>query len=211
MMKTTRLSFCFVASRDWENPECAGGDLYLSNLARSLAGRGHRVTYISERFPGAALHERVDDVDIRRVEKGLGYSLRQLREVFRVRNKVDLIIEEMFGGKKLPALSLALTRKRLAVAWYQRHDKIFEEQYPQPIASMLRRLERILVRIYSKVPVITLSTKSSIELAEIGMNPSKIFIVPSAAVLEAVPSRVPFQKREDHLVFIGKIRKYKRI
>ncbi len=210
-METSRFSFCFVASRDWENPECAGGDLYLSNVARSLASRGNRVIYISERFPGAPFHERLDDVEIRRVERGLGYALRQLREVFRIRNKVDLIIEEMFGGKKLPALSLALTRKRLAIAWYQKHDKIFDEQYPQPIASMLRRMERILVRIYSKVPVITLSTKSSIELAEMGVNPSKIHIVPSAAVLETVPSRVPFQKREDHLVFIGKIRKYKRI
>jgi len=76
---------------------------------------------------------------------------------------------------------------------------------------MLRRLERILVRIYSKVPVVTLSTKSSIELAEIGMNPSKIYIVPSQQSWKLSPQESRSRRERTTWSLSEKIRKYKRI
>lgn len=207
------MRFCFLASRDWVHPEAAGGDYYLSNLARGLASRGHRVVYLASSFDGHSSVVKIDGVEVRRMRPGPFYAIRLFQEYLRVRNSVDVIVEEIFGGKKTPALARFYAGRRLVAVWYQRHDKIFAEQYPWGIARMLSLGETLLAKFYREYPVVTLSNKSALEISEIGIDPANIGIVPSAALME-FPKREdlpPFDEREDTMIFIGKIRKYKRV
>lgn len=207
------MRFCFLASRDWAHPEAAGGDFYLGNIARGLVKRGHRVVYIAASLDGYSTRENLDGVEIRRVTPGLLYPIRLFYHFLRIKNSVDVTVEEILGGKKLPTLAFLYSRRRLVAMWYQCHDKIFAEQYPKGLAILLSLGERVLARLYRKYPVATLSQKSALELARIGLNSLRIGIVPSAALIESQLERepLPFESREDTMVFIGKIRKYKRI
>jgi len=207
------LRFCFLASRDWAHPEAAGGDFYLSNLARGLAKRGHKVVYFAASPDGNSTHENLDGVEIRRVRPGLLYPIRLFRQFLRIRNSVDVTVEEIFGGKKVPTLAFLYSRRRLVAMWYQCHDRIFAEQYPKGLAILLSLAERLLAKLYRKYPVATLSQKSAKELAKIGLDALRIGIVPSAALIESQQAQEPrpFESRENTMVFIGKIRKYKRV
>ena len=207
------MRFCFLASRDWAHPEAAGGDFYLSNLARGLAKRGHKVVYFAASPDGNSTHENLDGVEIRRVRPGLLYSIRLFRQFLRIRNSVDVTVEEILGGKKVPTLAFLYSRRRLVAMWYQCHDRIFAEQYPKGLAILLSLAERVLARLYRKYPVATLSQKSATELAKIGLDALRIGIVPSAALIDSQQAQepLPFESREDTMVFIGKIRKFKRV
>lgn len=207
------MRFCFLASRDWAHPEAAGGDFYLSNLARSLAKRGHKVTYLASSFGRNSGKQLVDGVEICRIRPGTLYPVRLFRHYLRIRGSVDVVVEEIFGGKKSPTLARLYSGNRLVAAWYQRHERIFAEQYPRGIAKALSIAEKLLATIYRGYPVMTLSDKSARELSQMGISPARIGIVPSAALMD-FPTREeipPFEKREDSMIFIGKIRKYKRI
>ncbi len=207
------MRFCFLASRDWLHPEAAGGDHYLGNLARQLVRRGHKVVFLASAYDGKSGWQRLEGVDVLRLEPGPFYPARLFVAFLRIREEIDVLVEEIFGGKKFPTLALLYPSRRLVAVWYQRHARIFSEQYPRLLAKGLSLVERFMARLYRGVPVVTLSTKSAFELSELGLDPSKIGIVPSAALM-ALPNmdELPgFDDREDALVFIGKIRKYKRI
>lgn len=207
------MRFCFITSRDWLHPAAAGGDFYLSNLARGLAKRGHSVVYLTSSFDDASSRQCIDGVEVRRIRPGPLYPVRLFREFIRVKDSVDVVLEEIFGGKRTFTMARIYSRKPLVAVWYQRHDRIFAEQYPGVIAKTLSLTEKLLARIYRGSPVMTLSRKSASELSEMGIDPRKIGIVPSAALIEfpGTEELLPFEKRRDTLVFIGKIRKYKRI
>ncbi len=207
-----RLRFCFVASRDWFHPEAAGGDFYIGRLAQGLAERGHQIVFIASTVPGRPNRERVNNVEIVRLEPGPLYPLRVLFRFLRLRNSTDIMVEEVFGGKKLPPLAFLYAGGRSIAVWYQRHDKIFAEQYSRGIARILSLSEKILAKLYRSKPIVTLSKKSANELTQIGLDPARIGIVPSAALVPPQADEPPpFQDRQDTMIFIGKIRRYKRI
>jgi glycosyltransferase involved in cell wall biosynthesis len=207
------LRFCFLASRDWAHPEAAGGDFYLSNLARSLVNRGHKVIYFSASPGGTPGPQNPEGVEVRRLKPGLFYPIRLVRQLIRVRRSVDITVEEIFGGKRIPTLAYLYSGSRLIAMWYQSHSRIFEEQYPRGLATLLSFVERVLARLYRKCPIATLSEKSASELASMGIDKLKIGIVPSAAIIDHPRTdELPhFEDREDIMIFIGKIRKYKRV
>lgn len=207
------MRFCFLASKVWIDPEAAGGDLYLGNIARGLVQRGHRVSFIASSnmiSPGA---KSIDGVDVHLVKRGVLYPIRLLALFLTIRRHVNMIVEEMFGGKGVPPLAALYSRKPVLSVWYQRHDKIFAEQYPRGLATLLSLMERLLARLYKKAWILTLSEKSAKELVEIGLPASRVEIVPPAGILSSHHSeKFPgFRFRENSLVFIGKIRKYKRV
>ncbi len=207
------MRFCFIASRDCLHPEAAGGDYYLGNLARRLVARGHSVILLASSFNGSAGRQSLDGVDILRLKPGILFPIRLFLAFLRVRGSTDVLVEEVFGGKKIPALALFYPSKRFVAVWYQRHRRIFAEQYPAPLARILGLMEKLMAQLYRQVPVATLSRKSAAELVELGLDRSRIGIVPSAALmnLPGVEELPPFGEREDAMVFIGKIRKYKRV
>ena len=207
------MRFLFLASRDWAHPEAAGGDFYLSQLARNLAKKGHGVVYLTAAFNGGPALQRADNVEFRRIKPGTLYSVRLFLQFLTIRNSVDIIVEEVFGGKKIPAFAVLYSGKRLVAVWYQCHKRIFKEQYPAEIANLLSIGEKVLALIYKGHPVVTLSTKSALELKDLGISPARIGIVPSAALIESpkVDELPPFQNRDDSMIFIGKIRRYKRV
>ena len=83
--------------RDLRDPDGGGAEIHLYEILRRMADRGHRVTWFSCRFPGAAERDSYDGIDV--VRKGAWYNAnfvipRAVKEFLR-REKVDLVVEDI--------------------------------------------------------------------------------------------------------------------
>jgi glycosyltransferase involved in cell wall biosynthesis len=207
------MRFWFIASRDWTNRDNAGGDIYLEHLARGLAKKGHKVTFVAASSHGFGRVETIDSIEVHRLKAGVLFPVRVFASFIKFRKSIDIVAEEVFGGKKVPPFAILYSRNHLIALWYQHHEKIFQEQYPKVLAKIFSIGEKLLARIYHDATIATLSTKSKSDLSKVGLNPRKMAVVPPAAFLDFPNQQTlpPFEKREDAMIFIGKIRKYKRV
>jgi len=204
------LRFLFLAFRDLKNPAAVGGDFYLWELAKGLSRLGHSAAFVCSRFEGSRPSEIVDGVEVVRFAGGLSLPFRILNEyVKRFRGRVDVVVEEAIGGQRIPFLAGAYVREPLVAVWHQRHDKIFREQYPFPVAVVLSFFERFLARLYRSRTVVTPSKGAREKLMQLGFRRENLKVVYDG-VDEIFHDAMPNEKREDLIVCLGKLRRYKR-
>lgn len=201
----------FLAYRDIKNPAVVGGDIYLWELARGLCRMGNQVTFVCSRFRGSMRAESIDGVRIVRIRGLLSLPLRLFGYYFKdLRGKYDIVVEEVIGGQRPPFLAGTYVREPLIAVWHQKHDKIFREQYPFPIAFLLSLLEVFLARLYRNRMIVTPSRGSKRKLLELGFEDKRVKVVYDG-VGEIFSNARTDQKRENIIVCLGKLRRYKRI
>jgi glycosyltransferase involved in cell wall biosynthesis len=200
----------FIAYRDVKNPSAVGGDFYLWELAKGLSRLGHSVTFVCSRFEGSALNEVADAVEVVRINGGWSLPFRILNEYLRrLRRRFDVVVEEAIGGQRAPFLAGAYVQEPLVAVWHQRHDRIFHEQYPFPVAVILSFFERFLARLYRNHTIVTPSLGAKEKLMRLGFIHENIKVIYDG-VGEIFYNAVPRQKRENLIVCLGKLRRYKR-
>ena len=201
----------FVVYRDFKNPAAVGGDLYHWELARGLSELGNKVTILCSSFEGSKAEEVVDGVRIIR-KKGI-WSL-PLKFLYAYIRKLgfncDVVVEEAFGGQRFPFFCTFYVKKPLAAVWHQRHDKIFREQYPFFLAQALSFLEWGLAALYRKRTIVTPSSGAKRKLMPLGFKSDNIEVVHDG-VGEMFRDVKLNSEREETIVCLGKMRRYKRI
>ena len=152
----SRLHVLFIVYRDLNNPSAVGGDIYLWELARGLFKLGHRVTILCSSFPGSKSKQIIDGVEIVRLKGAWSLPLEILKEYQRrLKGEVDVVVEEAIGGQRLPTFGAIYVKEPLIAVWHQKHDKIFREQYPFPLAIALSFFEFFLARLYRNQTIVT--------------------------------------------------------
>jgi glycosyltransferase involved in cell wall biosynthesis len=129
----------------------------------------------------------------------------------RNRGKYEVVLQEALGGLRVPYFGASYIRKPLVAVWYQRNDRIFRYQYNRMVAGCLRILEYAVARAHRRRLVLCPSKRSLFDLEELGFD--KLFIrTYTPGIDESVLARSSqaFQsRREDMLIWIGKIRRFK--
>lgn len=204
------MRFLFFAYRDVKNPAAVGGDQYLWELAKGAARLKNKVTFVCSMFDNSEEEERVDGVDIVRL-RGNGRLPQTLFMDYlrRWRGTFDIVVEEAIGGQRPPFLAALYVREPLIAVWYQRHFKIFREQYPFPIWGLFALLELLLAQVYRNRIILTLSQGTKQELIHLGFQGDQIKVV-FPGVGESFENATTNRKREDTIVCLGKLRRYKR-
>ena len=200
----------FLVYRDLENPSAVGGDIYLWELARGLAELGHHVTLLCSSFENSKPEEIKSGVKISRIPGSWILPVKFLKEYMKRRGNLDVVVEEAIGGLRLPFFGVLYIRAPLSVVWHQRHAKIFREQYPVFIAIPLSFLEAFLALLYRKRVIITPSKEARERLAYLGFKKENVKVVYDG-VGKAFKKARPNMKRQDIVVCLGKLRRYKRI
>jgi glycosyltransferase involved in cell wall biosynthesis len=204
------LRVLFVAYRDLENPSAVGGDFYLWELAKGLSRLGHSVAFVCSSFEGSTRKDVVDGVEVVRINGVWSLPFRILNEYLRrLKGRFDVVVEEAIGGQRPPFLAGAYVREPLVAVWHQRHNKIFREQYPLPLAVFLSFFERFLAQLYRNRTIVTPSNSAKEKLTQLGLKFENIKVVYDG-VGEIFYNAVPRRKREDLIVWLGKLRRYKR-
>jgi glycosyltransferase involved in cell wall biosynthesis len=204
------LHILFLVYRDVENPSAAGGDIDLWELARGLAKLGHRVTLLCSSFEKSKPEETKNGVKIIRISGSCTLPIKFLKEYMKQRANLDVVVEEAIGGQRLPFFGVLYIRAPLSVVWHQRNAKIFREQYPFFIAIPLSFFEIFLASLYRNRVIITPSKGARKRLAYLGFKETNVKVVYDG-VGQAFREARPNMKRQDIVVCLGKLRRYKRI
>ena len=198
----------FLSSRDWLDPEACGGDLCTTDYARLLARQGHDVTLIAARYAGS---EREEVIDAVRVVRPAGlFFLAIWAAVFYLRRKTqfDVVYEEGMASVRVPFMAPLYVRVPLISMWYQLNAPIFSEQYSRPVAFALTICERLLLLLHKSSRLVTLSEERRVELVAQGVPEERIGILPPL-MLDSRPRDTSEFEREQQVVWLGKIRRYK--
>lgn len=201
-----------LGSRDRKNRNFAGGDLTLSEVSERAASKGISVTYICSRIRGTSRHETVKGVHI--VRLGSLWTTSILAFFFYVRHhrNFDAVVEEVIGGLRTPYFAPLYIRKPMVAVWYQRNDLIFKYQYNSFAAKLLQLLEYALALAHHSSILLCPSLRTIRDLESLGLKEqhmNRYFPGIDERVLK-LSDLARSSQREELLLWLGKIRKYKR-
>lgn len=212
----TILRLLFLVNRDIHDPLAAGGEIHLYKLASILSERGNSVTYVCRRYSHSKKEEKVGNLKVVRLSSFL-FSLRVLLYYLRfARNHFDFVVEQVFGGYRLPFMCALYVKEPLVAVWYQRHTKIYYTQFFWPFAALLSIFERGIALFYKKTRILTDSNDQKRELIQLGLPPKKMVVIPPGPFFSKLEGEsfqsiefTPLKVNRRTLLTLGKLRKYK--
>ena len=172
---------------------------------------GNHITVMCSSYPKSKQRELKDGVEILRLKNSWSFPLQVLKHYMQTeRGNYDAVIEEIIGGQRLPFFCTLYVKEPLFAVWYQKNTKVFFEQYSLPIAVVLSLLENFLASLYKRRTIISLSQDAKKKLLQLGLKPENTEVVYAGISTEFNHVEPNFQK-EDTIVCLGKMRRYKRI
>jgi glycosyltransferase involved in cell wall biosynthesis len=192
--------------RDTTHPDGGGSELFVERVARELVRRGHQVTVVCARHPGAARRERVDGVEIVRAGGRLTVYPRGLAWVLRRRRHVDVVVDVING---LPFAAPLLRRRGLVALVHHLHEEQWHLIYPGLWGRIGWFVEsRVVPRLYRRVPVLTVSEASRRDLVRVGFPADAVRVAHNGVDREpvAVPESVT-----PRLVVLARLVPHKRV
>ena len=191
--------------RDSAHPEGGGSERYVHRVAEALAARGWRVTFVCADHGRAPRDETVGGVTFRRRGGRHTVYLRALAYVATARPDVVLDVQNA-----VPFASTLVTRGPVVVLVHHVH----REQWPILFGRWLGRLgwfleSRIAPRVYRRCPYVTVSRASADELAGLGVEPSRVAIVPNG--VDPPPPVAARRSVTPRLVVVGRLVPHKQV
>lgn len=203
------LRVLFLNWRDTRHPEGGGSEVYVENVARSLAAAGHEVTIFCAMYEGAAATEVVDGV--RFVRGGTKLSV-YAEAVKRVRRRafgpLDVIIDVQNG---IPFMSRAVCGD-IPVVVLVHH--VHREQWPVVYDRIRSRIgwwieSRLAPRLYRDCTYVAVSERTREELTELGVDSARIHVIHNG--IEAAPGLDVEPTTYPHVAVVGRLVPHKRV
>jgi glycosyltransferase involved in cell wall biosynthesis len=201
----------FMVTRDPQNPGAAGGDVQAWEYARYLALSGHRVTFLTSGFPGASKEETVDGISVVRLGGILSLWWRTcLYYLGRCRGQFDVVVEEGFGGSRIPRFAPLYVTAPIVAEWHQVHRNLLTAEYGRWRGAILHLLERVTVLIHRNCYVRAGTEGWREAFIRIGFRKDRVFVVPVSVNEEWLvrPADIPPAKSRT-VMWLGKFRRYK--
>ena len=176
------------------HPAAGGAEKHLHRIFSKIVEMGHEVVLFTTMFPGAKERDVVDGIQVVRKGGDLTFQLTvaaNLKKLDREFN-FDVVVEDL---NKLPVFAHWFVRKPLLVQMHHLWRKsIFSEAF-FPIAFGVWFFERIIPFFYRTQPFVVVSPSTKKELAEIGVDESRISVIYNGS--EMPPAAVQFDKCTD--------------
>ena len=96
----------------------------------------------------------------------------------RCRGKYDLVVEEGFGGSRIPRLAPLYVKEPIITEWHQIHQALFEAQYPKIMVPFLNLLERSVAYLHRNTLVRAGTVEWQEAFPSIGFRKGNVFVVP---------------------------------
>ena len=138
-------SVAIVNWRDPWHPDAGGAERYAWEMARGLASRGARVSYVTARATGQARNEQRDDIEIIRLGSRFTVYPRVLGWMLLHRGSFDAVIDCQNG---IPFFTPWVLPRNVPVfcVVHHVHDAQFGVHFPAPVAAVGRVLEGPVAR-----------------------------------------------------------------
>jgi glycosyltransferase involved in cell wall biosynthesis len=207
-----KYSFAVISYRDIRHPEFGGAEVILYEIFRRYAAAGHKVTFITGHWSGAA---REDEIEGMRVLRGgnqysFNFAAPRMLAGLLAREPVDLVVEDI---NKIPFFTPLHQRQApvLAVVPHLFGTTVFQ-QVAFPLACYVYFWERFIPLVYRRCRFSVLSDTTFDDLRRRGIPPGRMRVIRGG--LDHDFHRPP--EREGRapkpvILYLGRVKKYKRI
>ena len=198
----------FLTWRDTTHPDGGGSEVFVESVGAELAARGHEVTLLCARHPGAARREERDGVRLLRTGGRLTVYPRGLGWLLRHRRDVDVVVDVVNG---LPFATPLVRRRGVVALVHHVHAEQWRIIYPGLAGRVGWFVEsRVVPLLYRGRPVLTVSDSSARDLAAIGVDPAAITVVRNGLAAAPPPLRDD-RPDEPRLVVLSRLVPHKQI
>jgi len=201
------------------HPAAGGAEKHLHRIFSKIVEMGHEVVLFTTSFSGAKEREVVDGIQVIRKGGDLMFQLTvalNLKKLDREFN-FDVVVEDL---NKLPVFAHWFVRKPLLVQMHHLWRKsIFAEAF-FPVAFGVWFFERIIPFFYRTQPFVVVSPSTKKELAEIGVDESRISViyngsekpkVVECAVSNENAANLATSVAEPYFIWLSRVHRYKGI
>ena len=201
------------------HPAAGGAEKHLHRIFSKIVEMGHTVVLFTTSFPGAKEREVVDGIQVIRKGGDLMFQLTvalNLKKLDREFN-FDVVVEDL---NKLPVFAHWFVRKPLLVQMHHLWRKSIFAEAIFPIAFMVWFFERIIPFFYRTQNFVVVSPSTKKELAEIGVDESRISVIyngsekpnfPGCADLSASSAESCENAVEPYFIWLSRVHRYKGI
>jgi glycosyltransferase involved in cell wall biosynthesis len=205
----TALRVLFLNWRDTRHPEGGGSEVYVENVARSLAAAGHHVTVFCAHYPGALERETHEGVHFVRAGTKLSVypeAVRRLRR--REFGHLDVIIDVQNG---IPFMSKAVSVGTPVVVLVHH---VHREQWPVVYDRVRSRIgwwiESVLAPwLYRDCTYVAVSQRTRTELTELGVDAHRIHVIHNG--IDQAPGLGVDRSAHPHIAVVGRLVPHKRV
>ena len=170
------------------HPAAGGAEKHLHRIFGKIVEMGHTVVLFTTTFPGAKEREVVDGIQVIRKGGDLMFQLTvalNLKKLDREFN-FDVVVEDL---NKLPVFAHWFVRKPLLVQMHHLWRKSIFAEAIFPIAFVVWFFERIIPSFYRTQNFVVVSPSTKKELAEIGVNESRISVIYNGSEMPPVAAQ----------------------
>jgi glycosyltransferase involved in cell wall biosynthesis len=204
------LSILIVSYRDIRHPEMGGAEVILHEVYRRLAGRGHRVTFLTGAWPGCSQTDHIDGMEV--VRAGSTYTFNWVVPKMWRRLKArgfDLIVEDL---NKIPFFSPCFQHDVpvLANVPHLFGTTVFQEA-PWPIGLYVYLHERFIPGCYRRSRFQVLSDSTRDDLIARGIPADKVHVVRCGIDHSRYAPPARSAPPEPVILYLGRLKKYKGI
>ncbi len=194
--------------RDITHPWAGGAEVYVHEIGKRLAKKGHDLTLFCGEYPGCEKSSTIDGIKI--IRSGGQYSIYLYAPIIylsKMRKKYDLIIDCENG---IPFFTPLFVQKPKICVMHHVHKDIFGIEKPFYIAWLGNFLEEYLMPlVYRNTGFVTVSPSTKKEMIEIGIDKEKIKTIFNGMNGQFVPD--PGKKKDNLIVYVGRIKRYKQV
>ncbi|MBN2464010.1 glycosyltransferase family 4 protein [candidate division WOR-3 bacterium] len=190
-----------------KNPLAGGAEIYFQEVFSRLVSRGHQVTLLSERFPGAQTEEMIEGIKVMRAGGRLTFNFTAGRLVGHLAESLnaDVVIDDL---NKIPFYSPWHTKRPvLAILMHLFRGSIFHEALP-PLAAYVWLAETMIPLAYKQCRFAVLSESSRSDTARVGIAPDRIAVIPPGTDFDRF-SPGASTPREPVVLHVGRLKRYK--
>jgi Glycosyltransferase len=200
----------FLAWRDPWHPDGGGSEVYVEEVARRLAERGHTVTIRSAADSDRPVRETIDGVaHVRRGGRLTVYLHGFAHLLSSSGRRADVVVDVING---VPFWSPLLRHRGVVALVHHVHREQWAIIYPNWKGRVGWFIEsRLTPLLYQRVSFVTVSRHSADDLVGIGIKPSRITIVPNGLDQAVIGPAPGARSATPRLVVLSRLVPHKQI
>ncbi|MCL2182878.1 MAG: glycosyltransferase family 4 protein [Chitinispirillia bacterium] len=197
--------------RDMEHPEAGGAEVHFFEIFSRLVDKGHSVTLLTTRFKNCQPAATYRGIEVLRLAGNALFNWEApsiVKKLLKTK-KYDCIVDDV---NKLPFYSNKKFKSiPTAVLYHHLFGKTVFGLTNPPTALYVYLMEKRSPRIYAKTPCCAVSTSTAEELVRLGMDRQGITVVENGIDINRYCPGNSVVRDEDFLIFVGRLKKYKRV
>jgi glycosyltransferase involved in cell wall biosynthesis len=189
-----------------KNPRAGGAEFLTHEIAKRLVAGGDHVEWFSASYPGAAAEEDIDGVHVVRSGRQGTVHLHACWHYFRrLRPRFDVVIDEV---NTMPFFTPIWADIPIFMLIYQLAREVWWYESPFPINALGYMVEPVYLRIYKRIPAMTISRSTEQDLRQLGFT-SPVTVVP-IGISELAGQPAP-KRAIPTFLYVGRLARSKRV